>query len=152
METKLRPAAYSFPHLQQSAAKGMKGAMLLLAYCYQEGWSTKQDYRKAAHWYSKAIKAGEPLGIFFLGQLYQLGHGVKQDGKKAAMLFRKAYRLGVTAAAINLANIYDYGLNNIRPSRRLALYWYKIAAQQTGRGSNLAKERLAELMKSMPTE
>lgn len=147
MNTKFGTTVYSFQRLQKAADKGMKGAMLLLAYCYQEGWGTKQDYRKAHHWYSKAIKKGEPLGTLFLGRLYQLGQGIKQDGKKAVGLFKRAYRLGVTAAAIDLANIYDYGLNNIRPSKRLAIYWYKIAARQDGHGSKLAKKRLAELMK-----
>ena len=41
--------------LQRAAGRGMKGGMLLLGYCYQEGWYNKQNYKKAVYWYSKAI-------------------------------------------------------------------------------------------------
>lgn len=145
MQLKMTKEA-SIRHLQQSAAKGMKGAMLLLAYSHQEGYGTKQDYRKAAHWYSKAIEKEEPLGLLFLGRLYQHGQGVKQDGKKATILFRKAFKIGV-AAAYHLGNLYEYGSGNLRRNKRLAICWYEIAARQDGYGSKLAQERLAEVMK-----
>jgi TPR repeat protein len=128
--------------------------MLLLGYCYENGWYTKQNYKKAVYWYLRSTRIGKPkpIAFLFLGQLYQFGHGVKQDGRKAVVLFRRAYRLGVVAATIHLANIYDSGMNNIHPSRKLAIYWYKIAARPDGYGSKLARERLAELLKPTHTK
>lgn len=133
--------------LQQAALKGLKGAMLLLGYCYQEGWNTKQDYEKAVYWYSKAIKKGEPIGFLFLGQLYQDGYGVKKDGRKAAILYRKALKMGVLAATYYIANLYDYGSTNFRRNRRLAIYWYRKTLWHKGYKGKLAQERLESLLK-----
>jgi len=138
--------------LQRAAQQGKKGAMLLLAYCYQEGWYAKQDYKKAAYWYSEAIKKREPIGFLFLGQLYQDGHGIKKDGRKAAILYRKALKMGVLAAAYHIGNLYDYGSTNFRRNKRLAIYWYRKALWHKGYKGKLAQERLAELMKPTHTK
>jgi len=136
--------------LQRAAGRGLKGGILLLGYCYQEGWYIKQNYKKAVYWYSKAINKREPIAFLFLGQLYQDGHGVKKDGRKAARLFRKALKMGVSAATYHIANLYDYGSTNFRRNRRLAIYWYRKTLWHKGYKGKLAQERLAELIKPMP--
>ncbi|WP_456449136.1 phospholipase A [Hydrogenimonas sp.] len=46
----------AIPLLKELAENGNKAAMYRLAYIYENGLGTEQDYKKAAHWYKEAAK------------------------------------------------------------------------------------------------
>lgn len=84
----------AFRFFRIAAERGNVEAQLLLARFYEEGKIIKSDQKKAAEWYSVAVKAKHPLALFRLGRMFNEGRGVKKDRESALLLLYGALTHG----------------------------------------------------------
>jgi len=80
----------AFLLMQRASELGHPDAMFNLAYLYEKGIGTSQDYGKSMHWYRSAAKAGSAMAMLNIGALYENANGVKRDYKKATRWYYKA--------------------------------------------------------------
>lgn len=86
-----------------------------LGYAYENGnfhgWlpGFAQDHRKAAHWLSRAARAGHPRAQFMLGILHAHGWGVPNDRVLAVDWFTRSARNGYGPACYHLGWMYHKG-------------------------------------------
>jgi len=86
-----------------------------LGYAYENGnfhgWlpGFAQDHRKAAHWLSRAARAGPPRAQFMLGILHAHGWGVPNDRALAVDWFSRSARNGYGPACHHLGWMYHNG-------------------------------------------
>jgi TPR repeat protein len=64
---------------------------------------------KAFQLFSKAAKAGDPMGAYYLGMMYKNGMAVARDTKAAARWLQFAAQRQMPAAMFALANLYLSG-------------------------------------------
>lgn len=94
--------------LEPLAKKGEGEAQNKLGEVYHFSPKPVQDYRKARHWYLKAVRNGSGVAANHLGRLYTNGEGVKKDRMKAQRWYKKGMDLGDAAAEVN----YYFGQGN----------------------------------------
>ena len=84
------------------ARLGDSSCQINLGNYYSWGWGTKQDLKKAEHWYHKAYKNGNAIGAL------NLGVGKREQGniRSAIAWFKKAVAMNDGSAHIALARIY----------------------------------------------
>ena len=78
---------------RKSARQGNSSAMFSLG---QIAYVEKDS--SAVTWFQRALKAGHPRSVFWLGKLYWHGQCVDKDKKKAMQLFTEAARKKVKEA------------------------------------------------------
>ena len=71
-----------------------------LGYMYAKGLYAKQDFKKAADWFKKAVNDNFPLAIYNLAVCYERGEGVQKNEKESVRLQNLAVRLGFAPAAV----------------------------------------------------
>lgn len=86
------------------------------------------DYDNAFKWFKKSADAGNPSGLYYLGECYAKGRGVDQDLLEAVICIHGAAEKGLTKAQYELAYCYQKGIG-VRKNTELARKWYKIAAE-----------------------
>jgi TPR repeat protein len=65
----------------------------------------KQDYKQAAHWFTKAAEQGHAKAQYNLGSMYAKGEGVPQSYQQAVHWYGKAAEQGNTNAQHQLDEI-----------------------------------------------
>lgn len=76
---------------KKAAESGFTTAELMLgSLYYKQVVGTKQDYKKANEWLTKAANKGVPQALCDLGWSYYLGQGVSKNYPEALRLFSKA--------------------------------------------------------------
>ena len=101
--------AAAFPLLEEQSTKGDDNEILEnLAYCYEEGKGTQQDYGKAAQLLARAANNGSDYALLNLGHYYMNGWGVAKDSIRALALWDRAADHGYDFANQDLANHYVY--------------------------------------------
>ena len=92
--------------LEREAAKGLPEKQLELAQHYLTGEGTPKDVARAALWYEKAAKAGNPLAENTMGYLTGMGLGVSKDAERSLQWYRLAASGGVPDAWLNIGLAY----------------------------------------------
>ncbi len=99
----------AFPMLENLSTKGDDNEILEnLAYCYEEGKGTQQDYGKAIQLLARAANNGSDYALLNMGHYYMNGWGVKKDTLRALSLWDRAADHGYDFANQDLANHYVY--------------------------------------------
>ena len=90
--------------LKQKASGGDVGAMLQLGARYLRGGDyTPKDIAKATEWFSRAGEAGDPTGLYMLGELFSdAGNAAqaKQSYKRAYDIYAERAKEGEDAQAL----------------------------------------------------
>ncbi|WP_010184565.1 tetratricopeptide repeat protein [Sphingomonas sp. PAMC 26605] len=89
----------------RGAAQHHLMAINMVGRCYDLGWGTPPDKRRAADCYRIAAERGLDWGMYNYATLLALGHGVAEDKAAALAWFRKAAALG-NAKAINFVGSF----------------------------------------------
>lgn len=98
----------AFPLLEAQADKNDNEILENLAYCYEEGKGTEQDYAKAIQLYARAANNGSDYALLNMGHYYLNGWGVQKDTVRALALWDRAADHGYDFANQDLANHYTY--------------------------------------------
>jgi len=81
------------------AEAGNPHAQRILGWAYYSGdRGLTSDFKKAAHWFSRAAEQGEAGAQFDLGKLYDLGQGVERNMERAHELWLQSAQGGYSAA------------------------------------------------------
>ena len=88
-----------------------------------------QDYRKAAHYLTEALKYGSISAEYWMGKLYYEGWGVKRDDKLALKYYAKSAANGVLAGINGLGVLYYQG-RGVRENKVAAYAWFYMAAER----------------------
>jgi len=101
--------------LQKAATRGDVNAQVELGVRYLAGCKGfSLDYDKAAEWFQKAAKTGNPNAQFYLAFIYKEARGLPEDAHKAAELNEQAAIKGSVTAQIALARQYVTG-DGVKP-------------------------------------
>ena len=111
---------------RKKAEDGYTDAQLKLAACYEKGDGVKQNFVRAALWYSRAAKTGSPTALYNLGLLRFKGLGIDQNYSAAVSLFYKASEQGYSKACYYLGVCYEKGLG-VEIDSSEAINWYQQA-------------------------
>jgi TPR repeat protein len=141
----------AFPDYVKLAQSGDALAMARLAYMYDVGQGTEQNFAQARSWYTKAAQSGNSYAMFNLGVMYDNAHGVTRDYNQAYTWYRKGAEAGNANAMTNLAYLYESG-HGVTLDYSQAVGWYRKAsdAGQTQAMNNLGT--LYELGNGVPKD
>ena len=99
------------------------------------------DLPRAAYWYARAARSGNPAAQSRLADLYSRGSGTDVNFEKAADLYTKAADSGFAEAQVELGYIFEMGdLGEVDYDAAMGLY--QEAADQ---GNVIAQYNLAEM-------
>lgn len=110
----------AFPLLEAQSEKTDNEILENLAYCYEEGKGTQQDYGKAAQLYARAANNGSDYALLNLGHYYLNGWGVQKDTVRALSLWDRAADHGYDFANQDLVNHYTYEGNVEKAAKYLS--------------------------------
>jgi len=101
------------------------------------------DYAQAAVWYHKAADQNHSLAQFNLGMMYARGQGVARNTVQSRLWFGKAAQQGDAGAQFNLGDCchrasFTQTPEDASESRIEAYKWYRLAAAQGYKGSEMA--------------
>ncbi len=114
---------------KKSADAGNERAMVLYAWCLQEGMGVPRDPAEAVRWLRKAADAGQPLAISNLGWCYFNGKGVAKDIPEAVRWFQKGTELNEPLSMNNLAWSYIEG-TGVTADHAEAMRLFQLSADQ----------------------
>ncbi len=97
------PALIGPLSLRLAAASGNPSASFEVGARFAEGKGIRQDFKQAAHWYTKAATRGFALAQYRLATLYERGLGVDKDLGRAKIWYERAARQGNVKSMHNLA-------------------------------------------------
>ncbi len=105
------------------------------------------DYAQAAEWYRRAADQNHFLAQFNLGMMYAQGQGVARDTVQSRLWLGKAAQQGDAGAQFHLGdNCHRASFTQLpadaSESRIEAYKWYRLAAAQGYRGSEMAHAAL----------
>ncbi len=111
------------------------------------GKGSALDYPQAAKWYRKAAEQNHFLAQFNLGMMYAQGQGVARDTVQSRLWLDKAAQQGDAGAQFHLGdNCHRASFRQLpadaSESRIEAYKWYRLAAAQGYRGSEMAHAAL----------
>lgn len=127
-------------HLKKAIADGVKKAY----FPYGVYWLERSDYDdiEGLRYIRKAVAAGNPCAMTYMGNLYRQGRYVAENHEKAFKLFSRAADGGCIAGRYAQAECYEYGIGtSVDTAKALELY-KSIADKYTD-----AKTKVEELMK-----
>jgi TPR repeat protein len=102
----------------EKAKNGDAKAQNNVAAYYRE----KGDCESAYYWYQQAIRQGDPVAEYGMGQCCATGCGTEQNYKIAAFHFKRAAEKGVREAALVLAEMYERGIG-VEQNYYIAAHW-----------------------------
>lgn len=106
-------------------------AEIALGQNYETGkHGVTRDAIRAASWYLKAARKGDPIGQLNAANMYLTGKGLPQDDAKAFYWYQKAARQGNAEAQVRLGLLYLKGGDGFTQNDREALHWFAKAAAQ----------------------
>ena len=111
-----------FQIMLQEAQQGDAKAQNNVAAYYKEAG----DCESAYYWYQQAVRQGDPVAEYGIGQCYAIGCGTEQNYQVAVFYFRRAAEKGVKEAALILAKMYERGVG-VEQDFYTAAYWKKKA-------------------------
>ncbi|MEM7749533.1 MAG: hypothetical protein AAF346_14875, partial [Pseudomonadota bacterium] len=97
------PALIGPLSLRLAAASGNPSASFEVGARFAEGKGVRQNFKEAAHWYTKAATRGFALAQYRLATLYERGLGVDKDLGRAKIWYERAARQGNVKSMHNLA-------------------------------------------------
>lgn len=108
---------------------------MLLGSMYYDGEGVKQNYRLAAHWYTKSAEQGVAAVQLRLGYMHYDGVGVTKNYKQTAYWLRKAADQNLALAQLLLGNHTEKIILNGNCTRdnyddSRTIYWNRKAAEQ----------------------
>jgi len=107
---------------------GMQKAALNIGFFSQEGFSVKQDAKKAIEWYQKGETFGDPAAMLHIAYIYSNGEGIEPNAVNAIAYATKAANLKNTAAMVLIGNIYLNGRSGVPKNVVKAIASFKDAA------------------------
>ena len=125
-------------HYRRAARQGYAPAQVRLAYILDAA----EFNAEAVEWYRRAAEAGDPEGLYGLGQMYLKGEGIERDRDQGRDWIVRAAEAGLTSAMRVLATNYERGGMGLDPDPELARHWLERAAAQ---GDEVARQRLERL-------
>jgi TPR repeat protein len=130
-------SAYALGHyteavalFQKAAAQGNADAQFMMGQCFLNGQGVAQDQGQAVNWYRKAADQGYVPGQLQLANSYRTGRGVSQDHTQALAWYRKAAAQELSLAQFMIAEMYRKGQGNLKADDKIALDWFRKAANQ----------------------
>lgn len=98
-----------------------------IAYMYDKGMGTSQNYEQALYWYQVAANNGSANAMNNLGVMYSNGKGVADDHRTALVWFKNAATKGNKTAMFNAGLLYYNGLGTTQDYDE-ASKWFSKAA------------------------
>lgn len=133
--------------VHDKAEQGDAQAQFALGLSYSTGSGLPEDQTRAAQWYLRAADQEHPLAQYNLGLMLVAGTGVPADRAAAMDWIRRAAVAGDASAQFYLGNhchraSFDR-TSTTQPALRIESYqWFRLAAAQSYRDSELHAERL----------
>lgn len=125
------------------AEAGDRSAMRALAHAYYAGQDgAEQDFTRAADWYRRLAKTGDPRAQTSLGLMYAQGYGVSKNLAEAHRWWSFAAAQNDPGAQFNLGLTYLRG-EGVAADPARAARWFREAA---GRGHVQAQYNLGLLL------
>ena len=115
-------AQSTFQIMLQQAKNGDPKAQNNVAAYYREAG----DCESAYYWYQQAIRQGDPVAEYGMGQCCATGCGTEQNYRIAAFHFKRAAEKGIREAQLVLAEMYERGIG-VEQDFYIAAYWRKKA-------------------------
>ncbi len=127
---------------RRAADQGIETAQYNLALMYLQDPDVEKDVDKAYYWMSRAAYSGDLDAHNALGLMYRKGEVGEENIDRAIFYFAVAAGLGHAKAQINLGGMYLYGEGKLPVNQDMAVYLFRLAAQQ---GDEQAVEILSDL-------
>jgi TPR repeat protein len=89
---------------------GFRRAHCRLGWFYNIGLGVAQDYKEAAHYYTKAARLGCASSQNNLGVLYELGQGVQQSYKQALYYYKLSAKQNNLYAKTNIERCSKFSI------------------------------------------
>ncbi|MBQ6827314.1 MAG: SEL1-like repeat protein, partial [Thermoguttaceae bacterium] len=118
-------SAEAFKGFVKLAEAGDTLAWNQLACCYESGFGTPRDYKKAAEYWEKAAEVGHAVSRANLSVLYASGIGVEKDEAQALKWAQEAEKQGMTFAFYHLGDFYLEGIGVEKDYYKAADYYRK---------------------------
>jgi uncharacterized protein len=118
----------------RAAAQGHAMALNMVGRCYDLGWGTAVDKRRAAECFRAAAERGLAEAMYNLATLLALGEGVAEDRPAAYAWLEQAAALGFVKAVNFLGSFHEDGWVVKRDLARAADYYRKAAEGGDFRG------------------
>lgn len=116
--------------LSLRAEAGDRTAMHALAASYYAGSNgAEQDFAKAANWYRRLAKAGDPRAQTTLGLMHARGYGVEKNLNEAHRWWNFAAAQNDPGAQYNLGLTYERG-EGVAVDFERAARWFREAARR----------------------
>lgn len=113
-----------------AAESGHALAQVALGVLYQEGWGVPKDRHLALQWFDKASNQGNPWGQYAVGVWLAFpGDWENRLPATGSFWFELGAKQGLAEAQYELGDVFFSG-DGTRPNGKLALYWYRKAAEQ----------------------
>ena len=111
--------------------KGHESAPRYLGDIYSAGGKdVKQSFEKAAEYYAKGARHGDPKSMLELGTMYEDGRGVSKDAREAARYYLMAAEKGYAPAQLAYGALLESGKGVEEIDLEKALQYFKLAAEQ----------------------
>ena len=111
-------AESTFQIMLQKAQEGDPKAQNNVAAYYKEAG----DCESAYYWYCQAIRQGDVVAEYRMGQCHAIGCGTEKNYRLAAFHFQRAAEKGLKEAQLVLAEMYECGLGVPQDDQK-AMYW-----------------------------
>ena len=138
-------AAAGFGWFNKAAAQGHLMALNMVGRCYDLGWGTKVNKRRAGECFRIAAEAGLDWAMYNYGTALALGEGVTEDKAAALGWFEKAAALGNAKAINHVGSFHEDGWVVPRDMAKAAECYARAAEGGDFRGAfNHARMLLAD--------
>ncbi|CAL4930209.1 unnamed protein product [Urochloa decumbens] len=126
-----------FQITEYQAQRGNAGAMYKLGLLYYYGLrGLRRDYRKAFHWFSKAVEKGDTRAMELLGEIYARGAGVERNYTEAYKWLALAAKQPHYSAYNGLGYLYVKGYGVEKKNLTKAREYFKLAADNKEAGGH----------------
>ena len=123
----------AFQLFEQLAKGNDKRAQFNVAYLYEKGQGTQQNFHQAIYWYKQAAKQKHINAMYNLGYLYQHGKKGIKNYKEALKWYTEAAKLGSASALVNIGEIYFLGSDEVKKDLTEAYAWFTLASARGSR-------------------
>ncbi len=111
-----------------AANQGHAAAQANVAWFYENGFGTAQNYDEAFKWYQESAAQGYAYGQYSVGWFYDKGLGVAEDNTQAVQWYTLAAEQGLPEAQYMLGLMYENG-DGVAVDFSQAFHWYNEAAE-----------------------